>query len=72
MADPHDDIFSSSPESPPQFYESEFEGGNEYISPEADDSEYVAPQERGKGEGSSRSPAELVEMASDEEDDNQD
>ena len=63
---PHNDRFPSSSESPSTFYESESEGGDDDITPEVDDVEYVAPQERDGGEGTSGPP---INEATEEDED---
>ena len=66
---PNDDEFYSSPKPPTPFYEYDSKGGDDDITPEADDVEYVAPQERRAGEGSSGPPGD--EAAEEDDDDEQ-
>ena len=68
MGTPHDDHFLSSTEPPSPFYESASEGGDDDIPPEVDDVEYMAPQERYDGEGTSGPP---MDEAAEQEDEDQ-
>lgn len=65
---PHDDRFPSSAEAPPPFYEFNSEDGDDDITHEANDVEYVAPQERCAGEGISEP---LADDAAEEDDDDE-